>query len=122
MAASNRRRHANALPIAGWCLWITVAVCFVGFCVKALMVRYQVHQGGEKIKELERQIVEFDLKNKDLQTRFERLASRTELDKRRKAGFFPLVEIKEENVVHLNRNAAEVASLETPEMEEEGQK
>jgi|GEM_PF-2258863 len=122
MATSNHRRHANALPIAGWCLWITVAFCIVGFFVKALMVRYQVHQGGEKIKELEHQIVEFDLKNRDLETRYERFASRTELDKRRKAGFFPLVEIKEVNVVHVNRNASEVARVETQSMEEEGQK
>lgn len=113
MPASNRRRHANALPIAAWCLWITVAVCVVGFFVKALMVRYQVHQGGEKLKELERKVAECQLKNKDLDTRFERLASRTELEKKRKANFIKLIPIAEENVVHVGRQTNGIASTET---------
>jgi hypothetical protein len=96
----NQRRHAKAFPLAATLIIIALAICFVTFAIKALMVKYQLVQGGSKIKELERELTALALSNQSLQTKKERLISAPELKKQLEIGHLKgLVPIKDGSVI-----------------------
>jgi len=102
----NQRRHAKAFPLAATLVIVALAICFVTFAVKALMVKYQVVQGGTKIKQYERELNALELNNQSLQTTKDCLTSVAELKKKYEAGFFKnLIPITENSIIFVGRPA-----------------
>ena len=100
---SNKRRHAQAFPLAATVIGIAIAICFAVFGIKALTVKYQVMQGGEKLKQMERELANLAVKNESLQTRKDWLTSPPQLAKARENGLLPLKEIDEKYIINAGR-------------------
>src|SRR6478736_1480950 len=80
---SNRRRHANVLPLASLATWILLA----GFAAAAglyyVYCKNQLHTRGGTIKALEREFAELENQNEVIRTRIAFMSSQTSLKKRR---------------------------------------
>ena len=100
---SNKRRHAQAFPLAATLIGVAIAVCIAVFAIKALTVKYQLIQGGEKLKRLEREFASVMVKNEALQTQKDRLISPPNLIKALETGFIALAKIDEKYVVNVGR-------------------
>ena len=100
---SNKRRHAQAFPLAATLIGVAIAVCIAVFAIKALTVKYQLIQGGEKLKRLERDLASANVKNEALQTQKDLLTSPPNLAKALEKGGINLVKIDEKFVVNVGR-------------------
>jgi cell division protein FtsL len=100
---SNKRRHAQAFPLAATLIGVAIAVCIAVFAIKALTVKYQLIQGGEKLKRLERELASAAVKNEALQTQKDLLTSPPNLAKALEKGGINLVKIDEKYVVNVGR-------------------
>jgi hypothetical protein len=100
---SNKRRHAQAFPLAATLIGVAIAVCLSVFAIKALTVKYQVIQGGNKLKQLERELSAVAVKNEGLQTQKDRLTSAPALVKAMEKGVIKLVKIEEKHVINVGR-------------------
>ncbi len=78
-----------------------MAVCVVSFFVKALLVRHQVIQDGDRIKRLERDVTEFTAKNESLLAKKNELISVAALQKAMNNDFLRLRKIDERFVVNV---------------------
>jgi hypothetical protein len=87
---ANQHKHAPVFPLAFTIIGVAVAVCIVSFLVKALLVRHQVMQDGERIKRLERTLGEITAKNESLLARKNELTSVPALEAALKNGFLKL--------------------------------
>ena len=80
---SNRRRHANVLPVASLATWILLA----GFAAMAglyyVYCKNQLHTRGAMIKVLEQELADLKNKNEVLGTSISKLAAPTALRARR---------------------------------------
>lgn len=93
---SNRYKPAKqSLPLIGWIIGCSVAACIVCFCIKFLMMKYQVFQGGKNVKELEVRLSRLRISNEDLQAKVDMLTARPELKKKHAAGIIKLREISD---------------------------
>ena len=109
---SNKRRHAQAVPLAAILIGAAIAVCIAVFSIKALTVKYQLIQGGEKLKQLERELASVNVKNEALQTQKDLLISPPNLAKALEKGLIKLVKIDDKNVLPVGRQPkAQVAKL-----------
>jgi cell division protein FtsL len=102
----NKRRHAQAFPLTATLIGVAIAVCLAVFAIKALTVKYQVIQGGEKLKRLERELEEYTVKNEALQTQKHKMIAPQELAKFQANGALKLVKIEEKNLVHVGQPQA----------------
>ena len=100
---SNKRRHAQAFPLAATLIGVAIAVCLSVFAIKALTVKYQVIQGGNKLKQLERELSAVAVKNEVLQTQKDRLVSTPALAKALEKGVIKLTKIEEKDVIYVGR-------------------
>jgi hypothetical protein len=100
---SNKRRHAQAIPLTAILIGVAIAVCIAVFAIKALTVKYQLIQGGEKLKRLERELASAIVKNEALQTQKDLLISPPSLAKALEKGVINLVKIDEKYVVNVGR-------------------
>jgi len=100
---SNKRRHAQAFPLAATLIGVAIAVCIAVFAIKALTVKYQLIQGGEKLKRLERELASAVVKNEALQTQKDLLTSPPNLAKAVEKGATNLMKIDEKYVVNVGR-------------------
>jgi len=105
----NARKHAPVFPLAATLIGIAMAVCVVSFFVKALLVRHQVIQDGERIKRLERQLAEYNAKNESLQARKNELTSVGALQHALTNDFLKLRKIDERFVVNVTQPRPTVA-------------
>jgi hypothetical protein len=100
---SNKRRHAQAFPLAATLIGVAIAVCIAVFAIKALTVKYQLIQGGEKLKRLEREFAAVANKNESLQAKKDLLISAPNLTKALETGAIKLVKIDDRLVVNVGR-------------------
>jgi hypothetical protein len=100
---SNKRRHAQAFPLTATLIGLAVAACLTIFAIKALTVKYQVIQGGDKLKRLEKELAELTIKNEDFQTEKDRLTSPPALIKAMESGLIALQKIDDKFVVTIGR-------------------
>jgi hypothetical protein len=100
---SNKRRHAQAFPVAATLIGVAIAVCIAVFAIKALTVKYQIIQGGEKLKRVERELSSVVVQNESLQTQKDMLVSVPSLTKALATGVIDLVKIDEKYVVNVGR-------------------
>jgi cell division protein FtsL len=101
---SNKRRHAQAFPLAATLIGVAIAVCIAVFAIKALTVKYQLIQGGEKLKRLERELTSVSVKNEAFQTQKDLLISPPNLAKALEKGVInDLEKIDEKYVINVGR-------------------
>jgi len=106
---SNQRKHAPVFPLAATLIGIAMAVCVVSFFVKALLVRHQVIQDGERIKRLEHAVTEMNAKNESLLARKNELTSVDSLKNALRNDFLKLRKIDERFVVNVTQPPPAVA-------------
>ncbi|HEV7866476.1 MAG TPA: hypothetical protein VGO90_02265, partial [Chthoniobacteraceae bacterium] len=59
----NKRRHANAIPIASFATWLVIGIFACGSGLGYVWCKNQLHATGRTIKALERELS--DLRNKN---------------------------------------------------------
>lgn len=108
----NRRRNANAVPLASMATWIVVCL-FLGVAgLGYVWLKNQLHLRGGSIKKLEREHAELGTQNAAVRIRIVELSSmvaikrRYENDKTRLGG---LIEIPDDKIVFVNRPPRPVA-------------
>ena len=99
----NKRRHAQAFPLTATLIGLAVAACLTVFAVKALTVKYQVIQGGDKMKRLENELFQLTVQNEDFQTQKDLLTSPPALQKAMDSGLISLQKIDGKYVVSIGR-------------------
>ena len=103
--STNRRRHANAIPIASFFTWL----CIGSFaCVGGLgyvWCKNQLYTTGTEIKSLERELVDLKNKNEVAQSKIAQLSSTAKLQERYDTNFIKLVPITNDHITVLS-NAA----------------
>ena len=112
---SNRRRHANVLPVASLATWIIVAAFA---CCSGLYYVYCKHQliaRGNQIHQLEKELAELRTLNESANTRIAMLSSPTALRSRKDKTLSSYVEITQDRLVvvedHNGRNQLQTVSL-----------
>ena len=97
--ASNRRRHANAVPIAWFATWGVVALCALGGGLGYVWCKNQLYTTGTEIKALERELAELKNKNEVSLSKIAQLSSTAKLQERYESGFIKLVPITNDRIV-----------------------
>jgi hypothetical protein len=103
--SSNRRRHANAIPIASFATWGIVALCALGGGLSYVWCKNQLYTTGTEIRALEREIAELRNKNEVTRSKIAQLSSTAKLNERFASGFIDLVPITNDVIVVLNETS-----------------
>jgi hypothetical protein len=102
----NRRRHANALPIASFATWLIIGLFACGAGLGYVWCKNRLHRTGAQIEAVERELRELRNRNVGLQTKIASLSSTDALNRRFTDGFIKLVPIKPERIVVVNGKAS----------------
>jgi hypothetical protein len=97
--ASNRRRHANAVPLAWFATWGVVALCALGGGLGYVWCKNQLYTTGTEIKTLERELTELKNKNEVSLSKIAQLSSTAKLQERYESGFIKLVPITNDRII-----------------------
>jgi hypothetical protein len=108
---ANRHRYAQAFPLAATLIGAVIAVCFVGFLIKALMVKHEVMQDGDRIKRLEKELIDLNIKNEAFQTKKDQLTSVPALRKALEKKVIHLMPIEDRFVVNVGQSRPAVATV-----------
>jgi hypothetical protein len=110
---ANRRRNAQAFPLAYVCAGIAILVCVVTFSIRMLMINQELKQGGERLRRIRNELTELSIKIEALQTRKTQLTSAPALQQAIKVGTIKLVPIEARVVVDVGSHQRRVATAET---------
>ena len=99
--ALNRRRHANALPIASIATWVLVCIFLGGAGLGYVYLKNQIHTTGSKIKALERELAELNTQDEVTRSKIASLSSRSALQRRLNEGFIKLIPISDDRLVRV---------------------
>ena len=99
--STNRRRHANTIPIASFVTWALVGLfaCLGG--LGYVWCKNQLYTTGTEIKTLEHELVELQNKNEVARSKIAQLSSTAKLQERFDTGFIKLVPITNDRTVVL---------------------
>jgi hypothetical protein len=99
--STNRRRHANAVPIAVFATWAIIGIfaCVAGLAY--VWCKNQLYATGTEIKALERELVDLRSKNEVALSKIAQLSSTAKLQERYDSGFIKLVPITNDRIVIL---------------------
>ena len=98
----NRRRHANAVPVAGIAKWMIV-VGFLGAAgLSYVNFKNQMHASGNEIKALEHQLSELATQNDVVRAKISQLSSRSYLQRRLTDGFIRMTPITDDRIVRIS--------------------
>jgi hypothetical protein len=101
--ATNKRRHANAIPIASFATWMVIGIFA---CVAGLGYVYcknQLHTTGAEIKRLEGELAALQMRNESARTSIASLSSTRTLQERFDNGFVALMPITPDKVVTIGK-------------------
>jgi len=98
MSASNRRRHANAIPLASFATWAVIGVFACGGGLGYVWCKNQLYSTGTEIKSLERELAELQNKNEVALSKIAQLSSTAKLQERYNSGFIKLVPIANDHI------------------------
>ena len=104
--STNRRRHANAIPIASFATWALVGLfaCLGG--LSYVWCKNQLYNTGTEIHALERELAELKNKNEVAHTKIAQLSSTAVLQERYSTGFIKLVPITNDHITVLSNTTA----------------
>jgi cell division protein FtsB len=109
---SNRRRHANVLPVASLATWIVLAAFVCGGGLYYVYCKNELHARGTQIKALEKEFADLVNQNEVVRANIARLASPNELRKRREKDrtfLADMVEIQHDRLVLVSDKVTPVA-------------
>ena len=116
---ANQRRYAQAVPLAYICIVVAILICAGTFCVKILMLKQQLKQGGERLGKLRKELNAVNTSNEALRTKKEQLTSLPALKKAIADGVIKLKPIEESFIVNVPAARRTVAAA-TPLADAEG--
>ncbi len=99
--ANNRRRHANAVPLASIASWVMICLFMCGAGLGYVYLKNQIHTTGTKIKGLERELADLSTQDDVMRSKIASLSSRAALQQRLKDGFIKLVPITDDRLVRV---------------------
>jgi hypothetical protein len=110
--STNRRRHANAVPIAVFATWSIIGIfaCVAG--LSYVWCKNQLYATGTEIKALERELVELKSKNEVALSKIAQLSSTAKLQERYDSGFIKLVPITNDRIVILGNKGGASSGME----------
>jgi hypothetical protein len=103
--SSNRRRHANAVPLASFAMWGVIALFALGGGLAYVWCKNQLYTTGTEIKTLEREFAELKNKNEVALSKIAQLSSTAKLQERYDSGFIKLVPITNDHIAILTNRA-----------------
>ncbi len=109
----NRRRHANVIQLAPIATWVLLALFGCAGALYFVDCKHQAHKRGEKVKALERELVDLRNANDVARNRIALLSSPNVLRKLRvtdKTFLAEYVEITHDKLVVVNETTAAGAS------------
>ena len=118
--SDNKRRYAQAVPLAYICIVIAILVCAGTFGIKILMLKQQLKQGGERLGRLRKELNAVTTSNEALRTKKNQLTSLPALKKAIADGIIKLKPIEESFVVNVPAARHSVAVTAPPPEAEEG--
>jgi len=102
----NRRRHANAIPVASFLTWALIGIFACGGGLAYVWCKNQLYTTGSEIKTLERELVDLKNKNEVAQSKIAQLSSTAKLQERYETGFVKLVPITNDHITVLSNSPA----------------
>jgi hypothetical protein len=105
----NKRRHANAVPIASFVTWVIMAIFVGGSGVGYVWCKNQLHTTGSSIKNLERELVDLRNKNEVSRAHIAQLSSTKALQDRFDTGFIKLSKITDDRITTIRGNSGNKA-------------
>jgi hypothetical protein len=109
---TNKRRHANAVPIASFATWIVIALFTAGGGLGYVWCKNQLHTTGGRIKALERELADLRNKNEVARVHIAGLTSTKSLQDRFDSGFIKLTKITDDRIVAVRSKAGVESSNE----------
>ena len=103
--SANKRRHANAVPIASFVTWVVMAIFVCSAGVGYVWCKNQLHTTGANIKSLERELVDLRNKNEVSRAHIAQLSSTKALQDRFDTGFIKLTKITDDRIVAVRSQA-----------------
>ena len=94
----NRRRHANAIPIASFATWGVVALFALAGGLGYVWCKNQLYTTGTEIRALERELTELKNKNEVSLSKIAQLSSTAKLQERYDTGFIKLIPITNDHI------------------------
>lgn len=103
--SGNRRRHANAIPLASFATWAVIGVFACTAGLGYVWCKNQLYSSGTEIKSLERELAELKNKNEVAQSKIAQLSSTAKLQERYDTNFIKLTPITNDKIVVLTNKA-----------------
>jgi hypothetical protein len=103
--STNRRRHANTVPIAVFATWAIIGIFACGAGLSYVWCKNQLYATGTEIKALERELTDLKSKNEVALSKIAQLSSTAKLQERYDSGFIKLVPITNDRIVILSNKA-----------------
>ena len=110
--ALNKRRHANAIPIASFATWMVMGIFACGAGLGYVYCKNQLHTTGAQIKALERELADLRNRNEVARTHVANLSSTKTLQERFDSGFIKLTRISDDKIVMVSGKDADRAGSE----------
>src|ERR1700761_3063154 len=102
----NRRRHANAIPIASFATWALVGLFACAGGLGYVWCKNQLYTTGTEIKTLERDLADLKTRNEAALTKIAQLSSTAKLQERFVNGFIKLVPISNDHITVMSNAPA----------------
>ncbi|MES2572824.1 MAG: hypothetical protein V4710_22565 [Verrucomicrobiota bacterium] len=99
--ASNRRRHANAVPLALIATWVLVLGALGVAGLGYVYLKNQIHVTGARIKALENELAKLTTQDEVMRAKIATLSSRAALKRRMDEGFIKMVPISDDRLVRV---------------------
>src|SRR6266446_6735967 len=107
--SANKRRHANAVPIASFASWLLIGIFACAGGLGYVWCKNQLHTTGAQIKSLERELADLRNKNEVARTHIAQLSSTKALQDRFDTGFIKLTKITDDKIVMIHGKAVDRA-------------
>ena len=98
---SNRRRHANALPLLSLAMWIVIAGFLCASGLGYVYCKNQLHSSGTEINKLEKELAYLQTECVVAQSKIATLSSRAELQRKLNSGFIKLIPVTDDRIVRV---------------------
>jgi hypothetical protein len=106
----NRRRHANAVPVASLIRWVVVAFFLGTAGLSYVYFKNQLQTSGNDIRNLETQLNSLQTQDEAVRAQIDRLSAHGYLERRLAEGFIQLVPIRDDRIVRLHAPGSRAAS------------
>jgi len=106
--STNRRRHANVVPLAKIAALVLVGVAACAGGLGYVWCKNQLYTTGTEIKALERELGELQNRNEVALSKIAQLSSTAKLQERYNSGFIKLVPISNDHIAVMGNDVPKV--------------